>query len=578
MAYILKKTEILFIVLIFVFFSKSYSQKIAIPLNDSQGSIEKIISQEIDFQTDSVGLKKYLAPLQQSSSKKYNVLYYTLLANGYSSYFDKINTKSDKYFLLSIQKANEINDAALVVWTEMNYSKYLYHYGNMDKLIPTLLKTIENAETINPKKMIFPGETFKIFGWIMTTIHDDDLSLKFLKKSLEYSKTNTSEYASILNAIGTHYLKTNELSTAMQYLNKTIAVSLQIGDNIRYAKALGGKAVIYEKMGDDKTALQLLQKDIDYSKKYSDEKNAMYASILMAKILLKNQEISKASALLQKAKKVALTKPYYNNFLKDIIELKLQILNGSNPKKELSLRRELKTLDDLLLKTDGEVALRKANWFVQKTKYENELKDAQKQNKQEIKTKNIYAKIVILAVLLSVSILIIFKKRLKNSSLEYDEKIKRHKNERITFEKKLNEANQDLDSNIKFLHNKNLQISKLKLEIEEIKKSPSYYLEEEKGKLQELLDSHLMTDENWNNFKKEFRKEYSQFYDTLMTDYPELKDSNLKIIMLQKLRFSNSEIASLLGITADAVKKSKQRLKKKLGEKQHQLFEIIDMP
>lgn len=577
MAYILKKTEILFIVLIFVFFSKSYSQKIAIPLNDSQESIEKIISQEIDFQTDSVGLKKHLAPLKESSCKKYNVLYYTLLANGYSSYFDKINPKSDKNFLLSIQKANEINDAALVVWTEMNYSKYLYHYGNMDKLIPTLLKTIENAESINPKKLIFPGETFKIFGWIMTTIHDDELSLKFLKKSLEYSKTNTPEYASILNAIGTHYLKTNELSTAMQYLNKTIAVSLQIGDNIRYAKALGGKAVIYEKMGDDKTALQLLQKDIDYSKKYSDEKNAMYASILMAKILLKNQETSKASALLQKAEKIAFTKSYYSIFSKDIIELKLEILNGSNPKKELSLRRELKTLDDLLLKTDGEVALRKANWFVQKTKYENELKDAQKQNKQEIKTKNIYAILVILVVLISVSILIIFKKKLKNNSLEYDKKIKRHKIEKVTFENKLNAVNQDLNTNIEFLHNKNLQISKLKLELEEIKKSPSNYLEEEKGKLQELLDSHLMTDENWNNFKKEFKKEYSQFYETLMTDYPELKDSNLKIIMLQKLRFSNSEIASLLGITTDAVKKSKQRLKKKLGEKQHQLFEIIDI-
>lgn len=577
MAYILKKTEILFIVLIFAFFSKSYSQKLLIPFDDSRESIEQIILQEIDFQNDSIRLKKFLAPLQQPSCKKYNVLYYALLANGYSNFFDKINSKSDKYFQLSIQKAKDISDASLVIWTQMNYSKYLYHYGDMDKLIPTLLETIENAESINPKNMLLPGETFKIFGWIMTTIDDEDLSVKFLKKSLQYSKTNTPEYASILNAIGTHYLKTNKLSTAMQYLNKTIAVSLQIGDNIRYAKALGGKAVIYEKMGDDKTALQLLQKDIDYSEKYSDEKNAMYASILMAKILLKGQETSKANALLQKAKKIALTKSYYNNFLKDIIELKLKILNGSDPRKELLLRRELKVLDESLLKTDGEDALRKANWFVQKTKYENELKAAKKQNKQEIRTKNIYALIVILAVLLSVFILIIYKKRLKNSSSEYDKKTRRYNIEKVTFEKKLNAVNQDLDTHIKYLHSKNLHISKLKLEIEEIKNSPSYYLEEEKGNLQKLLDSHLMTDENWNNFKKEFKKEYSQFYETLMTDYPELKDSNLKIIMLQKLRFSNYEIACLLGVTADAVKKSKQRLKKKLGEKQHQLFEIIDM-
>ena len=87
-----------------------------------------------------------------------------------------------------------------------------------------------------------------------------------------------------------------------------------------------------------------------------------------------------------------------------------------------------------------------------------------------------------------------------------------------------------------------------------------------------------MTEENWINFKREFTKEYTQFYHNLMTNFPELKDSNLKIIMLQKLQFNNSEIANLLGITLDAVKKSKQRLKKKLAEKHALLFEIIDKP
>jgi hypothetical protein len=577
MAHIIKKTGILFTFFIFAFFSKSYSQTLSVPSQDSRENIERIILQETDFQRDSVQLKKFLAPLLQSSNKKYNILYYALLANGYSSFYDKINSKSDAYYLLSIQKAKDINDPALVIWTQMNYSKYLYYYREIDKLIPTLLKTIEATESINPNKMIFPGETFKIFGWIMTTIDDEDLAVKFLKKSLHYTKTNSPEYASVLNAIGVYYFKEKNFPAAMYYFDKTIAVSLPIGDNIRYAKALGDKAIIYDIKGDYKTALQLLQKDIEYSEKYKDEKNTMYASTLMAKILLKQQDTSRANALLQKAEKIALSKPYYNNSLKDIIELKLDILNGKDPKKELLLRRELKNLEDLLLKKDGETALTKANWFVQKAKYENKVKNTQLQYEQENKMKNVYILIVVLAILLSVAIFITLKKRLKNSSLEYDKKIVGYSIEKSNYEKKLNDANLDLDAHIKYLHNKNLQVSKLKLELENIKQSPSYYLEEEKGKLQELLDSHLMTDENWNAFKKEFKKEYSSFYEALMKDFPELKDSNLKIVMLQKLRFSNSEIASLLGITLDAVKKSKQRLKKKLGEKHNLLFEIIDM-
>ena len=52
-----------------------------------------------------------------------------------------------------------------------------------------------------------------------------------------------------------------------------------------------------------------------------------------------------------------------------------------------------------------------------------------------------------------------------------------------------------------------------------------------------------------------------------MQDFPEINDSNLRIILLQKLEFTNAEISGLLGVTVDAVKKSKQRLRKKLGDK-----------
>lgn len=67
----------------------------------------------------------------------------------------------------------------------------------------------------------------------------------------------------------------------------------------------------------------------------------------------------------------------------------------------------------------------------------------------------------------------------------------------------------------------------------------------------------------------------THFYNTLIENFPELKESNLKIIMIQKLDFNNYKISNLLGVTIDAIKKSKQRLKKKLGDKHDLLFEII---
>ena len=81
-----------------------------------------------------------------------------------------------------------------------------------------------------------------------------------------------------------------------------------------------------------------------------------------------------------------------------------------------------------------------------------------------------------------------------------------------------------------------------------------------------------MTEDNWIRFKREFEKEFPEFCQYLFTNFPELTDSNKRIIFLQKLGFSNIEISQFLGITTDAVKKAKQRLKKKFGNNQDLSF------
>ena len=158
----------------------------------------------------------------------------------------------------------------------------------------------------------------------------------------------------------------------------------------------------------------------------------------------------------------------------------------------------------------------------------------------------------------------------------YKQNVLRLEMDKLKFEKKLSETQESLDNQVEFLKNKNIQIHKLKAEIEKIKHSNSYYLEEQQGHLKTLLDSHLMTDENWENFKREFKKAYPEFYQKLQNEFTDLTDSNYRIILLKKLDFNNIEISELLGITVDAVKKSNQRMKKKLGDRYDELSEIIN--
>lgn len=567
----LTKTKSLFYTLFVVlFFSKGHSQKRLNFSTDLNKNIAAIIIQEEEsnFINDTLELKKRLAYLKGASSKRFHVLYDALLANGYSSFFDKINDRSNHHFLKSIQEAQKLGDPSLIVWTQLNYSKYLYFYCEIDKLIPIVLRTIEDAKKLNPSEMILPEDTFKFFGYIMFTVEDDS-AIDFLKKSIQHSTKESSGSAGVLNAIGNCYLRKNDLSNAMYYFNKSETISLKIGDTIRYAKILGDKALVSEKKGNTAEAIRLLKQDISYSQKLKEDKNEMYASIVLAKMLLKSGSQDEADKILERAETIANSKSYYRSFLKQILELKLQ-LDGKNPVEELKMRRQLNQIEEDLLKTNGNSVLRKSNWLIQKIKFENEAKKNRLELKHQKKKAVIYILIGVIAIVSSLFIYFSSRRKLEAKRL----RLTKYENERLIFEKKLKDANYDLDKYVEYLRNKNNQIAILTAKINEIKSSSSNSLKE-KGKLQEILNSHLMTDENWSAFKQEFKKQHSIFYESLIENFPELKESNLKIVMLQKLDFTNYEIATLLGVTIDAVKKSKQRLKKKLGDKYDLLFEII---
>ena len=219
MEYAQKKAVTLLRFLIALFFSQSYSQTISVPAQDLRIDFERTIRQEVLSQ-DTLLVNFFLKPLKQSHSEKVQVLHYGLLANGYGNFFDEMNAKSDENYLLSIQKAKKCEDEALVVWAQFNYCKYLYYYRKMDKLIPLLLETINIANKVNPGQMIFPGETYKTFGWIMMSVDDHDLALEFLKKALRYTSKDSSDYGAILNAIGNCYLNKGNTQKPIPILTK----------------------------------------------------------------------------------------------------------------------------------------------------------------------------------------------------------------------------------------------------------------------------------------------------------------------------------------------------------------------
>ncbi len=537
---------------------------------------ENMISQEQNRKSDTVSIKNFLKPLKDRNSKSDRIIYDALLANAYAISFDKINTKSDYYYKTAIQNAKESDYKSLEIWATLSYAEYMYNYRQMTKSLPFFLAAIDKMQQTEPTQLIFPGQSYTKIGFYMDTIGDNAEAIKYLNKAKEFTKPNSSDYASILDNLGMSYFKVGNLTAAEKNIREASKLAQSIGDHIRYAKTLGNLALFYERKHDYNTAIKLLLEDISISEENGNEQNSMYAYTLLTRMYIANNQIVEAKTSVKKACEIAQSKSYFKINELDILKLRLNILHRENREdEELGIRRRIETLEDSLNKTDGVLPLNQANWMLQKRKYQQNIEVTNKELSTQSFWKNFIFTVAGLLILAVLFIFITARNREKKKQREMDKKIAEYENSRLKNERNLLDAHRTLDSQIDFLKEKNIQIQKLHTEIQNIKASKSSTIEKDQGKLNDILKSHLMTEENWLSFKREFQREHETFYKTLQESFPEITDSNLRIILLQKLGFTNSEISGLLGITIDAVKKSKQRLKHKLGEKYDLLFQMI---
>ncbi len=79
------------------------------------------------------------------------------------------------------------------------------------------------------------------------------------------------------------------------------------------------------------------------------------------------------------------------------------------------------------------------------------------------------------------------------------------------------------------------------------------------------LKSQINQQNNWEVFKLRFTKVHLNFFNILKAEHPKLTKSELKFASYLRIHLSSSQIASILNVTHEAIKKTRYRLRKKLN-------------
>lgn len=80
-----------------------------------------------------------------------------------------------------------------------------------------------------------------------------------------------------------------------------------------------------------------------------------------------------------------------------------------------------------------------------------------------------------------------------------------------------------------------------------------------------LIEKSLSSETDWNEFKIRIHELNPNFLDQLLKRFPDLTKSEIRLLILIRVGYSQKEIAKILSIAPDSVKKARSRVRKKIN-------------
>jgi len=181
-----------------------------------------------------------------------------------------------------------------------------------------------------------------------------------------------------------------------------------------------------------------------------------------------------------------------------------------------------------------------------------------------------------LLVLASLTIIFILVQR--NRRKMRQKELQRVQESREHLERELAMRHKELSTTTLQLLNKNQLLDNLHDQVAALQKStataPQHGAKQQLLEMQQLIRSDARTSKDWEHFKFAFEGVHPGFLGTLKRNNPNLTAHELRILSMLKVNLNTQQIASILGISPDSVKKARYRIRKKIELPQGQ--KLID--
>lgn len=548
-------------------------QVYADPINkdtNKQIEIESIIKLSLQFGKDTAAIKKYLAPiiLQAKQTQDIPVLWACemLMADTYSMLYDQTNVYSDGHYDAAKQLLNAGNYPELEFIGNLRQGYYHFIYRQISEAFPFFLQANYLEPKLNINKVPILVDHYKIIASFYSYIGNQERALEYLEMVLPFAEKASRERIDLLNSLSIYSKKLAKDEQALYYLKESLKEAETAKDSVWIGIIYGNLSEYSWQEGKVAETFDYLNKNIELSLRYNELLDAMRANLKLAQYHLALADWKSASKYVIEALALMEDKPYFLTYKVDALKCLADIaaLKGD-------LKEELKNLKEYLhlkAQLDEQVnneEIRKISWKFEVEKYEQALKSNEIKQKEVQKIYTLLGISIFLGAVIIILLINRSRNKIKIHNFQLEKKQLQLAYEKKIVDQELATVRNALTEFTATISENNSIISKLRKELQNTAIVDESLKNKVSEELNSMLKSHLMTQERWLDFRKEFDLVYPNHLQNLKISNPLLTENDFRIIALMKLDLNNRSMGDLLGISVEGIKKAKQRLKKKIN-------------
>ena len=390
---------------------------------------------------------------------------------------------------------------------------------------------------------------------------DNANARKFLKEAFKTAPSYKKRLPiHLTNTLGLIYREDHKFDSAATYLWKAYHMAETLHDSTWMGITAGNIGINFYLQKKYDQAIPLLQIDVRESIKAREAGNATTSLIILTSISLLKNNIPEAQALIKEIKKLLPETGDRYRHLKDLYPLlaKLHAIKGDSARAYLYSDSAHFVKDSLHARRSSMMTIM-AERKIELEKHRSEMQRLEAQKTLQTMLRNSLIGGIIL--LLIIAALIINRQRILHRQKE--EKLE---SEKKTIESELERATRKLRDFTNHIREKNKLIEKFSAEIEKHKhKADAAELEASKEARDKLMQATILTDDQWEEFRKVFDKVHDGYLHRLREKLPILSPADTRYVVLSKLNLTSKEMASMLGVRPDAIRLYRHRLRKKLN-------------